>query len=134
MCKLEKQERTETVKKWEKIKDWEKVDGWLINPETGNKYASIGDGASIGYGASIGDGYNLPIPPLWFSGPQYSIGYHSPNTVVSGCIKKPIQWWEENIKRCAEENKYTPDEVKEYMFRIKCLSEWMKMWGVYDKD
>ena len=94
---------------------------------------SLGDRCSLGYGCSLGDGYSLPVPPLWFSGPRYSIGYSRPGIVVSGCITKPIQWWEENIERCAEEHDYTPDEVQEYVWRVKILAEWMQMWGVYEE-
>jgi acetyltransferase-like isoleucine patch superfamily enzyme len=95
--------------------------------------STIGSFSIIGDGCIIGDNYNLPVQPLWFSGIKYSIGYHSPGLVKSGCILKPIKWWEENVERCAEEHNYNDVEIKEYKFRIACLSMWMKLWDVYEQ-
>jgi len=92
---------------------------------------SLGNVCSLGYDCSLGDNYKKPISPLWFSGPRYSIGYYSPGMVKSGCITKSIKWWEKNIRRCAEENDYTPVEIDEYEWRIKILAEWMKRHKVY---
>jgi hypothetical protein len=52
--------------------------------------------------------------------------------VNSGCITKPITWWEEHIVRCAEEHKYSDDEIKEYAWRVKSLADWMRLWNVYE--
>jgi NDP-sugar pyrophosphorylase family protein len=92
----------------------------------------IGDGCMLGDGCELGDDYKLPVQPLWFCGIKYSIGYYSPGFIKSGCILKPVKWWQENIKRCAEEYHYTPEQIKEYEFRVKCLVEWMKIWDVYE--
>ena len=95
-------------------------------------YAVIRSGVVIGSGVKIGPGYNLPTQPIHFSSPRYTIGYYSPGMINSGCITKPVEWWLENIERCAEEHDYTPDEIKEYTIRVKLIAEWMKAWGVYD--
>jgi len=44
----------------------------------------------------------------------------------SGCIEKPLSWWKDNIKRCAEENGYTKEQVKEYIMYVKMIDMWMK--------
>jgi len=96
----------------------------------GNR-SSIGNHSSIGDISSIGNDYELPVPPLWFSGPQYPIGYHSPGMIASGCIIKPVSWWLENIRRCAEEYHYSPEEIDEYEWRVKVLVDWMKRHELY---
>ena len=52
--------------------------------------------------------------------------------IASGCSIKPAKWCEENIVRYAEENGYSPSEIKEYQWRIKTLVSWMKEHNVYD--
>jgi len=97
-----------------------------------SEHCSLGYGCFLGYDCSLGNDCEENIPPLWFSGPRYSIGFYSPGLVNSGCITKPIKWWEENIKRHAEEHNYTPEQVKEYVWRVKVLADWMKLHNVYD--
>ena len=102
----------------------------------------LGNGCKLGYGCKLGNGCELgnfcklgdeceqPYP-LWFTGIRFSIGYYSIGMIASGCIIKPVKWWEENIIRCAEENGYTPEQIKEYEWRVKTLVSWMKEHDVY---
>jgi hypothetical protein len=92
----------------------------------------MGCSCETGNKCELGDNVKLDVPPLWFIGPRYSIGYYSPGMVNSGCITKPISWWEENIKRCAEEHDYKPIEIEEYVWFIKVLADWMKLHNVYE--
>ena len=99
---------------------------WIVGD-----YCTLGNCCTLGDYCKLGYGCTPPYQPLWFCGPQYSIGYHSPGMVSSGCITKPIHWWEENIRRCAEEYNYTPADIDEYEWRVKVLADWMKRHGVY---
>jgi uncharacterized cupin superfamily protein len=76
----------------------------------------------------------LTVPPAYFNGSAYSIGFLRPGWVKSGCIEKPITWWEENVERCAEENEYTPVQIKEYKYYITYIAEWMKINNVYEDN
>ena len=75
------------------------------------------------------DGIFYPFPPLWFNGSCYSIGFDRPGIVRSGCISKPLQWWQEHITECAERYGYTCQQVREYRFYVKLLSEWAMLNG-----
>ena len=76
----------------------------------------------------------LTFPPLRFNGSRYFIEYLKPGWIKSGCIEKPLVWWQENITRCAEENGYTTTQVTEYELYIKLLSIWMKENGLDKAD
>ena len=97
-----------------------KLDGWC----------KLGDGCKLGDWCELGDGCESNYP-LWFCGIKYSIGFYKAGYIASGCIIKPARWWEDNIKRCAEENNYTPEQVKEYQWRVKTLVDWMKVHDLY---
>ena len=114
----------------------------IDNRTTVGDNAIVGDGAVIGRGCTIphgfviaagavlGDGYDLPTQPLWFCGPRHSIGYHSPGMIASdGCVKS-VDWWLENIRQWAQRHCYTPDEIREYVFRVRALESWMIEGGV----
>jgi len=73
--------------------------------------------------------YKFPIAPLRFNGSRYYIEVSGPSLIRSGCIEKPVKWWQENIKRCAEENSYTPGQVKEYEFYVEILAKWLDRFG-----
>ena len=73
--------------------------------------------------------YKFPIAPLRFNGSRYCIEVSGPSLIRSGCIEKPVKWWQENIKRCAEENSYTPGQVKEYEFYVEILAKWLDRFG-----
>jgi len=77
-------------------------------------------------------GVTFTCPPLIFNGSRYSIGFLAPGVVKSGCIEMSIQWWEEHIRRCAEEHEYTPEQIDEYEWYVKTLASWMKFRGVYE--
>ena len=68
----------------------------------------------------------LEINPIYFHGSRYSMQFLSPGLIKSGCITKPLEWWEQNITRCAEEHAYTPAEVKEYELYVKLIAIWMR--------
>jgi len=76
----------------------------------------------------------ITSPPLRFNGSHYPIEYLKPGWIKSGCIEKPLVWWQENIVRCAEENGYTTTQVTEYELYIKLLSIWMKENGLDKAD
>ena len=79
------------------------------------------------------NGKSLRVPPLRFNGSKYFLEYYKPGMIKSGCIIKPLGWWRENIKRCAEENGYTPDQINEYEIYIELLSLWMERFGVEEQ-
>jgi len=93
---------------------------------------SLRDGCSLYDDCSLGYGYNLPVSPLWFCGPRHPIGYYLPGMVKSGYVTHPIRWWEKNIERYTKKCKYTQTDTKEYIWRVKALADWMKLWGVYE--
>jgi hypothetical protein len=72
----------------------------------------------------------LKESPLHINGSMYPIQFLSPGVIKSGCIEKPLVWWKENITRCAEENGYTPEQVKEYEVYIAMLEMWMVSRGL----
>jgi len=77
----------------------------------------------------IVNGYLFPTPPLHFSGSRYYMEVSGPDTIRSGCIDKPLAWWQENVRRCAAENNYTPEQVDEYELYVSLLAIWMDKYG-----
>jgi len=65
-------------------------------------------------------------PPICFTGSRFDIEVSRKGYIKSGCIEKPVDWWLENIERCAEENHYTPEQVAEYKMYVKMIVEWME--------
>ena len=78
-------------------------------------------------------GVTLDTPPLFFSGSRYGIGFIRPGWIKSGCIEKPVEWWKDNIVRCAKEHNYTPQQVKEYTLYVDFIVAWMELLGI-DKE
>ena len=78
----------------------------------------------------IGGDIKLNVSPPYFAGTRYPIGLFSKGIIKSGCIKKPLRWWQENITRCAEEYGYTENQVKEYELYIDFLGKWMELYGL----
>lgn len=64
-------------------------------------------------------------PPIYIQGSRFPIGVCDGTLVRSGCITKPIEWWEENITRCAEKHNYPPENVKEYKIYVKLIRVWL---------
>ena len=82
---------------------------------------------NTGYGCTFNTrGVELKEPPIYFTGSRYSIGFSKRGWIKSGCFEKPLSWWKTNVKRCAEENGYTPEQVKEYVMYVKMIEMWMK--------
>ena len=107
-------------------------DGNTITACYGNTItAGYGNTITAGYGNKYNiNGYDMPVPPIQYNGSRYPIGYHSPGVISSGCITKPLTWWVENVRRCAEENKYTPEQIDEYEIYVELLALWMKKFGL----
>ena len=79
-----------------------------------------------GYGCTwIIKGKKYLYPPLHFFGSVYFMEFSKPGFIRSGCIEKPLAWWEENIVRCAEEHQYTPEQIEEYKLYVQMLKLWM---------
>jgi len=53
-----------------------------------------------------------------------------PGWIKSGCIEKPVTWWQDNIIKCAKEHGYTPQQIKEYAMYINFIITWMKWLGL----
>ena len=70
--------------------------------------------------------------PLWIQGTRYSIGYHSPGMIASGCITQPLAWWLLNVERCAEEHGYTVLQQQEYRLHVEHIAAWMRLYGYQD--
>ncbi|MFH1370378.1 MAG: hypothetical protein ABII09_03715 [Planctomycetota bacterium] len=139
------------------IQKWKIENCWSICPETGDEVklgngVTLGDGVKLGNGVmlgngvtlgnwvmlgnrvKLGDGVKLDISPIQFFGHEntYEINYFSAGYISSGCIIKPVKWWEENIRRCAEEHNYSPADIDEYEWRVKVIAEWMKRHNLYE--
>ena len=99
----------------------------------------LGDNCELGNRCKLGDNCELgnyceSLYPLWFCGMRYSIGFNKAGYIASGCIIKPVEWWEENITRCAEEHDYTKEQIKEYQWRVGALVSWMKLHNLYESE
>ena len=64
-----------------------------------------------------------------FTGSRYFIEASGFDVIRSGCIEKPVDWWVQNIRRCAEENGYTLKQVNEYELYVKLLKQWFDVYG-----
>lgn len=72
--------------------------------------------------------------PILILGSRYFVGWSGVNGQIrSGCILKPISWWDDNLVRCAEENHYTPEQIEEYKICFDAVKKWMVLKGV-DKE
>ena len=100
--------------------------GWRTLPDgNGVKIGDsveIGDGAKIGTDVEIGNyveignGVEINQTPTYIQGSRFFMSQVTTDglTIQSGCLTKPLSWWRENIRRCAERHKYTPEQVEEY--------------------
>ena len=135
------------MEKWYVIKTWKIKDGWYVKGSYKvfigedariGEDASIGAsaridaGTSIGVGARIGASARIIISPPYFGkhSNTFPIGYSEPGMIFSGCIVKPLSWWKKNIRRCANEHRYSLADVDEYEWRVKVIGEWMERHGV----
>jgi len=82
------------------------------------------------YGDAQVCGGEIDRTPILILGSQYQIGFSRPGYIVSGCIENPIEWWLENVERCAEEHGYTKAEQKEYRLHVEHIVAWMKLYGL----
>ena len=87
------------------------------------------NGSSVDGKASLNGG-NHARNPLWIVGTRYSIGYSHPGHIASGCICKPLDWWLENVERCAEHERYTVEQQREYRMHVEHIAAWMRLYGV----
>lgn len=85
-------------------------------------YVTLGDSVVLGNYVKLGDGVVLKHTPTYIVGEQYSMCFVSPGIIQSGCITKPIKWWKENIRRCAEEHHYTPEQIEVYENYVNMLA------------
>ena len=77
----------------------------------------------------IVNGYKFPVCPMRFDGSKYFMEVSGPGLIRSGCIEKPVEWWQENVRRCAEEHKYTPGQIEEYELYVEMLAKWLEKYG-----
>ena len=116
------------------------------NVTLGN-YSSMGNDSSMGNYSRMGnhsrmgnysrmDDYssmgNYIVLPIYRS-KTYSIHWYSPGMIKSGCIIKPIDWWLDNVRRCAEEHGYDKDAQDEYEMFVRQIAEWEKMMLAHGK-
>ena len=95
---------------------------WIGDGAKIGNYVVIGDGVEIGNrvkigsGVQIGSGVEITQTPTYIQGSRFFMSQVTDDglTIQSGCITKPLSWWRENIRRCAERHKYTPEQVEEY--------------------
>jgi len=73
--------------------------------------------------------YSFPVPPLRFNGSRYFMEASGPDLIRSGCIEKPAKWWADNVRRCAEEHNYTPEQIDEYELYVNLLAQWFVVYG-----
>ena len=73
--------------------------------------------------------YSFPVPPLRFNGSRYFMEASGPDLIRSGCIEKPAKWWADNVRRCAEEHNYTPEQIDEYELYVRLLIQWFDNYG-----
>ena len=94
-------------------------------------YVVIGDGVEIGNrvkigsGVQIGSGVEITQTPTYIQGSRFFMSQVTDDglTIQSGCITKPLSWWRENIRRCAERHNYTPEQIEEYAAYIDLFSK-----------
>ena len=96
-----------------KIGGCARIGGWAV----------IGDRAVIGGCARIGDSVTIPV----YCSAPYSIHWYSIGEIKSGCIVKSIDWWRENVERCAEENGYNEFQQQEYKLYVAQIAAWESM-------
>ena len=138
----------------EEIRQWQgdgDGDGWFVSPSgkhiklgggvrlgrcvTLGNYVTLGDHVEIGSdvmignNVTLGDYVKLDIAPPAFSGSRYPMHYYADGVIRSGCIVKPLKWWERNIGRCAEGYGYTMLQKREYKLHVKLIGHWMRLYG-----
>lgn len=89
--------------------------GWVQNTASVDETAFVGPDASVSGNASVCDNADIregefSRPVISVSNTPYSFTECSDGEIRSGCIKKPVAWWRENVLRCAEEYGYTPEQ------------------------
>jgi len=63
-------------------------------------------------------------------GSHYWIGFSKPGYIASGCINESVEWWLENIERCAEGHGYSEAEQQEYRLYVEMIVKWMDLHGL----
>jgi hypothetical protein len=71
------------------------------------------------------NGLSAPLPR--FNGSQHPLELLPDGQVKSGHIIKPLSWWSDNIASHAEEQAYTPDQVREYVTYIRMIELFVSM-------
>ena len=64
-------------------------------------------------------------------GTRYKVCESNDGHITSGCIRKPVEWWLENVERCAEENGYTTEQQIEYREIFEFVAARMKDLGTW---
>ncbi len=75
------------------------------------------------------NGYKFPVCPPRFNGSKYSIYINEPDSLTAGCVTKPLSWWKENVRRCAEENSCTPDQQDEAELYVQMAELWLNKYS-----
>ena len=72
-------------------------------------------------------GGNWHRSPVFVKGTQYWVCESDNEHIASGCIRKPVAWWLENVEQCAEENNYTKQQQAEYRQIFEFVAAQMKL-------
>ena len=111
--------------------------GWVADSASVDTTAYIGDEASVCDEARVfGKARVCDVvtqTPLYIQGTCYWIGYAGGNLIASGCMTKPVNWWLENVERCAEEHGYDDDQQREYRLHVEHIATWMRLYGYVEE-
>ena len=122
------------------VKDTAEVEGDAYVDERSLVYgnARVYGDAQVSGNARVsgGDitGGTIDRTPLLIFGSQYWIGFSRPGHIASGCIEQPVEWWLENVERCAEEHGYSEAEQQEYRLHVEHIVAWMKLHGLLEPE
>jgi len=118
--------------------------GWCHNTSCVDESVFLGKGAIVGPSAQVWKGCNLagntqilggvllnePVNlfegvwsqrPVFVHGSQFPMYQARPDgrIITSGCMTRPLEWWDEHVERIAEAYQYTFLQCQEYRVYIE---------------
>ena len=72
--------------------------------------------------------------PIFMTGSRHTANEAGGGYIVIGCERHSVAWWLENVRACAEENNYTPDQIDEYQDIVEFMAKRIKAVGVIKKE
>lgn len=72
--------------------------------------------------------------PVFVQGTRYFVCESDGGNITSGCMTKTAEWWAENVRRTAEHNGYSPEQVDEYEAIFEFVILRINALGVIDAE